>query len=236
MSSANAAPPGAELEAVPNLFAATDPVDVIPHAERIAGALKETLRARGMVLKIGRNEHVLIDGWQTLGAMLGVSAQVAWSKPCDGGNGWEARAEARRLDGTVVGSAEAMCTRDERNWKNADEYAIRSMAQTRAMSKALRGPLGFVVALGGLDTTPAEEVPRTDAAPGLPEWARTVDDDAGNRTYERLAAIYQAGDVLGPEALAVAHLREVARYCDDGMPGAVALAVRLIADATTDER
>jgi hypothetical protein len=32
------------------------------------------------------------------------------------------------------------------------------MAQTRATSKALRIPLGFIMALGGYETTPAEEV------------------------------------------------------------------------------
>ena len=75
------------------------------------------------------------------------------------GSGWEARAEARTTDGRVVGAAEAMCTRDERTWKNRDEFAIRSMAQTRAMSKALRGPLGFVITLAGRASTPAEEMP-----------------------------------------------------------------------------
>ena len=34
------------------------------------------------------------------------------------------------------------------------------MAQTRATSKALRQPLGFIVQLAGFDPTPAEEMPR----------------------------------------------------------------------------
>ena len=37
------------------------------------------------------------------------------------------------------------------------------MAQTRATSKALRLPLGFVMTLAGLEATPAEEMPQ-DAA------------------------------------------------------------------------
>ena len=50
------------------------------------------------------------------------------------------------------------------------------MAQTRAQSKALRQPLGFVVSLAGYETTPAEEVgggagpepaPPLDATPVL---------------------------------------------------------------------
>ena len=35
------------------------------------------------------------------------------------------------------------------------------MAQTRATSKALRQPLGFVITLAGFDPTPAEEMPYT---------------------------------------------------------------------------
>ena len=99
--------------------------------------------------------------------MLGVSPHVVWSRRLGtengGAAGWEARAEAKTVDGRVVGSAEAMVTRDERNWKNADDYALRSMAQTRAMSKALRGPLGFVITLAGRNPTPAEEMPSDGA-------------------------------------------------------------------------
>src|SRR5207244_10747745 len=76
--------------------------------------------------------------------------------------------------GEVVGAAEAMCARDEEAWgfapkgrngqalKARDEFALRSMAQTRATSKALRQPLGFVMSLAGYEATPAEEM---DAAP-----------------------------------------------------------------------
>ena len=45
------------------------------------------------------------------------------------------------------------------SWAKADDYAIRSMAQTRATSKALRMPLGFVMELAGFDATPADEIP-----------------------------------------------------------------------------
>jgi hypothetical protein len=74
-------------------------------------------------------------------------------------DGWEARVEARTLAGQVVGAAEAECLRTEKTWSSRDDYALRSMAQTRAVSKALRGPLGFVVTLAGYEATPAEEMP-----------------------------------------------------------------------------
>lgn len=139
------------------LFRTDDPVEVVERATRAADALKRVIEDRGMVQNIKGREHVLVAGWQTLGSMLGVVPVVAWTRPLE--NGWEARVEARTLDGRTVGAAEAMCTRDESTWKKRDDFALRSMAQTRATSKALRGPLGFVVTLAGYSDTPAEEMP-----------------------------------------------------------------------------
>jgi hypothetical protein len=62
------------------------------------------------------------------------------------------------LAGQTVGAAEAMCTTNEGRWRKADPYAVRSMAQTRAVSKALRLPLGFIMQLAGYSPTPAEEI------------------------------------------------------------------------------
>lgn len=139
------------------LFRTDDPVEVLAAARDIAKALGPALKDGGMTQRIGPSEHVRIEGWQTLGSMLGVTPHVIWSRPLPDNQGWEARAEARTLDGRPVGSAEGMCSRAERNWARSEDYAVRSMAQTRAMSKALSGPLRFIVTLSGLSGTPAEE-------------------------------------------------------------------------------
>lgn len=148
------------------LFRTDDPVEVVERASKVADALKGVLDRQGLTADVGRGKrHVLVEGWTTLGAMVGVTAVPSWTRPLDGTAptgktfGYEARVEARTLDGRVIGAAEAMCTRAEGRWKSADDYAIRSMAQTRATSKALRGPLGFVVTLAGYESTPAEEMP-----------------------------------------------------------------------------
>jgi hypothetical protein len=140
-----------------NLFHTDDPVEVITRASRAAEALKGVIRQQGLVSNIQGREHVRVEGWTTLGSMLGVVPVVTWTRAT--ADGWEARVEARTLDGRVVGAAEAMCSKSERTWRSRDDYALRSMAQTRATSKALRGPLGFVVTLAGYEATPAEEMP-----------------------------------------------------------------------------
>ncbi len=151
---------GVEIEPVPsgNLFRTEDPVEIIGKATALAEALSKVLKDQKLTSNISGKEHVRVEGWTLLGTMLGVFPVVEWTRPIAGG--WEARVEARTLAGQVVGAAEAQCDREERTWKSRDDYALRSMAQTRAVSKALRGPLGFVVTLAGFEATPAEEMPQ----------------------------------------------------------------------------
>lgn len=138
-----------------NLFRSDNPVEVLQRAKDTADAFKPVLDSQSVTIQ--GKQHVTVEGWTTLGAMLGVTPVCEWTRKLD--NGWEARVEARTLDGRVIGAAEAECLRDEGRWKTADDYAVRSMAQTRATSKALGSVLRFVATLAGASGTPAEEVP-----------------------------------------------------------------------------
>lgn len=151
-------PVEAEIMQTPaNLFGTQNPAEVVARSTEIARALADVLKNRNLAKQISGRSFVLVEGWTLLGTMLGVFPVVEWTRPVE--DGWEARVEARTLGGQVVGAAEAECLRSEKNWKNRDDYALRSMAQTRATSKALRGPLGFIVELAGYSATPAEEIP-----------------------------------------------------------------------------
>lgn len=138
------------------LFGTQDPSQVIGKAKVVAQALKDVIVKQGLVSKIQGKEYPRCEAWTLLGTMLGVFPVLVWSKPVDGG--WEARVEARTKDGAIIGAAEAQCLRAERNWANRDDFALRSMAQTRATAKCLRMPLGFVMSLSGFEVTPAEEM------------------------------------------------------------------------------
>lgn len=140
----------------PALFGTTEPEEIVAKATRTATALADVVRRKQLYSDIQGKEYVRVEGWTLLGSMLGVFPVEDWTRKLD--NGWEARVEARTMNGQIVGAAEAMCTREEKRWNTADEYAIRSMAQTRATAKALRMPLGFVMQLAGYQTTPAEEM------------------------------------------------------------------------------
>lgn len=148
-----------EPQASVTLFRTDEPVAIVERATAVANALAPVIRNQHLYADIQGREHVTVEGWTLLGSMLGVFPVPVWTRPLPDGRGWEARVEARTRAGETVGGAEAMCTRDERQWQSRDDYALRSMAQTRATSKALRLPLGFVMVLSGFDASPAEEVP-----------------------------------------------------------------------------
>jgi hypothetical protein len=144
-------------ETAVNLFGESSPVAVVARATEVATALASVVEQKELFKQIGRKKHVYVEGWTLLGSMLGVFPVVEWTRKTD--DGWEARVSARTMTGAEVGAAEAMCSRREEKWKDRDEYAIRSMAQTRAVSKALRHPLGFVMTLAGYEATPEAEMP-----------------------------------------------------------------------------
>lgn len=141
-----------------NLFRTEEPAEVIRRATAVAETLKDVLVKQNLISRIKDREHVRVEGWTLCGTMLGVFPVCTWTRKVE--DGWEARVEARTLSGAVVGAAEAECLRSESTWKLRDDYALRSMAQTRATSKALRQPLGFIVQLAGFDPMPAEEMPQ----------------------------------------------------------------------------
>ena len=212
-----------------NLFNTDDPVEVVQRAARVADALRDVIVQRQLYKNIKGKSHVQVEGWQLLGSMLGVTAVCTATEPVDGG--WKATVEARTLDGRVVGRADALCTGYEKSgpWKGADDYARLSMAQTRATSKALKGPLGFVVSLAGYQTTPAEEmegvvepepqVAAADDAPAQEQPAKITRKDA-----RALAETVDRCGALDSLQLAISHVTgQEAKPCDTVPKAAEAL-------------
>lgn len=149
------------------------PTEIVERATEMADRLRDVINKQHLYANIQGKKHVTVEGWTTLGALCGVFPVVAWSRPIEAEDisGWEARVEVRTLAGQVIGAAEAQCTRSERSWSGRDDYALRSMAQTRATSKAMRLPLAWIMSLAGFEVTPAEEMPRDEA----PQQAPTGD-------------------------------------------------------------
>ena len=82
----------------------------------------------------------------------------------------------------MIGAAEAMCTRSESKWARRDEFQLRSMAQTRAIARALRAPLAPIVALSEYGPSVAEEL--IDVTPVLDHMPSTPPPTRGAKAPE----------------------------------------------------
>ena len=136
----------------------------LAEASAKARVMKQIISENNLAVKIGGGEHIKVEGWITLATAYGCTAQIVWSRKIEGYiQAYEAKAEVLKQtpNGVVViGSAEAECgTRGDGQWENdSPEYAVRSMAQTRAISKAIAGVLRWVVVLAGYSGTPYDEM------------------------------------------------------------------------------
>ena len=214
------------VDAPVTLYGTNEPEQIIERATKQANVLAKVIRDQRLFTDIRGRHHVRVEGWTTCGALVGVFAVLVWTHEVD--DGWEARVEARTMTGAVVGAAEAQCLRTESMWASRDDYALRSMAQTRATSKALRQPLGWIVTLAGFDPTPEEEMPREEAPrhaapPAIPGGQERPDGIApangtGRQTLNWAAFWRRMGElkVAKPKALEIIGVADT--------PGLIALA------------
>ena len=126
--------------------------------------------------------YVAVEGWQAIAIAHGCALSAKDVERVEGGV--RAIGEVRRMsDGQLIATAEGFVGEDEPTWfggvsksgrtkgqmlPKRDDYAIRAMAQTRAMSRAGRTAFAHVVVMmkAGLATTPAEEMVVYDGETG----------------------------------------------------------------------
>ena len=133
---------------------------VILDAQQKADSLYAVVEKQHLYQEIWGKKYLQLEAWQTLGKFCNITGSIEWTKPIDlwDVKGFEARAVIKDNEGNTISAAESMCMSDEENWKNKPIFQLRSMAQTRALSKAYRSCLSFIVSLAGYAVTPAEEV------------------------------------------------------------------------------
>lgn len=144
----------------------------------LSTTLKTFVAASKLYTEIKGKAYVHVEGWQFAGATLGLYPvvksleQIINTDIKVGSSGlpevkYRAEVEIIRLStGMVVGRGIAICSNKEEKKKSFDEYAIASMAQTRATGKAFRLSLGWIMKLTGYEATPAEEMSTTYVVDG----------------------------------------------------------------------
>lgn len=117
-------------------------------------------------------KFVQVEGWQAIAIAHGCAASSGEVKRTEEGGFLAVGRVINMTTGVVVAEAEGYVGPDEPVWfggkdgrgrtlPKRPDYAIRAMAQTRAISRACRSAFAHVVVMmnAGLSTTPAEEVP-----------------------------------------------------------------------------
>lgn len=139
----------------------TSPSDIMNFATN----LKKMIIDNKLYTDIRGKNYVNVEGWQIAGAFTGTFPVVESVENLSDGVVYKYRAEVslRDKDGNKVGSGVAICTNQEAGKENFDEYAVASMAQTRAVGKAYRMKIGWLLKVAGYETTPAEEMDAVEA-------------------------------------------------------------------------
>lgn len=144
---------------------ATSPNDVVIRATGMAKTLADIITSRRLYTTINGKKYVQVEGWSTLGAMMGVLPREVEVYERENGD-FEATVELiRTSDCAVVGRASSIVSSDEKLWKGRERYARRSMAVTRATGKAYRLGFSWIMSLAGYEPTPAEEMPVEEVRP-----------------------------------------------------------------------
>lgn len=138
----------------------------------LAGILTDYIKKNGLTVKIKGNDYVKAEGWQFAGSQLGIIPIVDEVTDLSKEGEFKYRTVVKlvKLDSDqIVGCGIAICSNKEHSKKSFDEYAICSMSQTRAIGKAYRNLLAWLITAAGFSPTPAEEMdfkaPVTNEAP-----------------------------------------------------------------------
>jgi hypothetical protein len=168
------------------LLFSSDPEQAYQEAQRLVKVVATRCAGPGYLVNIRGKQYPKIEWWTSVSASLGIFPQVVYSKRIDRENEivYEAKVEVHR-NGQVLSSGEALCSSAETRWQHADEYAIKSMAITRASGKAYRIPLSFLAVMAGLEVTPAEEMPIDESI----ETKQSNDQPATDRQLDKLGEL-----------------------------------------------
>lgn len=130
-------------------------------ALQVASTLQTFVTERKLTANIQGKNYPLVEAWQFAGSQLGLIPVVKEVKnlSTDTELKYEAFVEVIRLtDSVVLSRGYAVCSNKENSKRRFDEYAIASMAQTRAVGKAYRNILAWLMKAAGFEATPAEEM------------------------------------------------------------------------------
>jgi len=127
----------------------------------LAADLTKFIRDNKLVSNIKGKEFVNVEAWTFAGMSMGLTpiVQTVENLSTDSEIKYRATVDIVNLHtGALVSRGYAICSNRESTKKGFDEYAIASMAQTRATGKGYRLPLGWLIKAAGFEPCPSEEM------------------------------------------------------------------------------
>lgn len=127
----------------------------------VADTLQRFVKSKNLTSNIRGKEYPQVEAWQFAGSQLGLYPLLTEVNNLSNDNEikFAAWVEIRRIaDDRLMSRGYATCSNKESTKKLFDEYAICSMAQTRAEGKAFRMLLSWLMKAAGFESTPAEEM------------------------------------------------------------------------------
>ena len=128
---------------------------------KLSTELSKLIKEKGLSSNIQGKQFVNVEGWQFAGASLGLMPTITSTQDLSNETAikYMATCEVRNITtGQLVATGIALCSNAEKTKRYFDEYAILSMAQTRAIGKAYRNLLAWLMKAAGFEATPAEEM------------------------------------------------------------------------------
>ena len=128
---------------------------------KLSTELSKLIKEKGLSSNIQGKQFVNVEGWQFAGASLGLMPIITSTQDLSNETAikYMATCEVRNITtGQLVATGIALCSNKEKTKRFFDEYAILSMAQTRAIGKAYRNLLAWLMKAAGFEATPAEEM------------------------------------------------------------------------------
>jgi hypothetical protein len=141
-------------------------VDNLNDVQTFAKDVKKFIYDNQMWMDIHGKGYVFVDGWSLMGGLLGLRPIVKEITNLSDETTIRYQATVELMqDDRVVGVGVAICTNKEKGKTAFDEYAVLSMAQTRAVGKAYRLNIGWIMKLAGFESTPFEEMQTEAVSP-----------------------------------------------------------------------
>lgn len=143
----------------------------------LAKDLAKFIKDNKLSTTVQGKEFVNVEGWQYAGSRLGIVPIVEHVINVSNDQEIKYQAKVQLWDlrsQHTVGAGFAVCSNKESGKKFYQEFAIMSMAQTRAVGKAYRNILAWIIRAAGYEPTPAEEMDYNTNMPSVAAPAPVV--------------------------------------------------------------